>query len=381
MGSLVTERLAQVILADLQVIVVHADAELQILAHTADLDVCSRKPDADLKGQSLTSLFPELVGLEGDLRAVALGHSPRFDLPQINRLGAEGGDWCYVSLTALPHPEDQGRLVVLVQDVTTEGRLEQQVMQQLNELRLLRSQLETANKELLRLNEEKSAFLHMAAHDLRSPLTIVRGYVDMALAGLTGPLSEDTIRSLNVVLDRAKAMTRLIDNLLDVEKIESGDVALQLEQVDLAQLVERTGRNFKPLAEEKGQSLLWQFPAEVPLVCADQDRITQVLENLVNNALKFTPAGGQIIIEVLVQDADITIEVRDTGLGISDADQAHLFQRFFRADEARKQGITGTGLGLSIAQAIVEQHGGRIYCRSQIGQGSTFGFSLPAHRE
>jgi len=380
-SPLVTERLAQVILADLHVIAVHADADLQILAHTADLDVCSRQPDADLRGQSLTDLFPELIGMEKDLKAVALGHAPRFDLPQINRLGPEGNDWCYVSLTALPHPEDEGRLVLLVQDVTTEGRLEQQVIQQLNELRLLRSQLETANKELLRLDEEKSAFMNMAAHDLRAPLTIIRGYADMVLSGLTGPLGENTTEALKIVQDRSRAMTRLIDNLLDVEKIESGDVALQLEQVDLALLVEQTGENFKPLAEEKNQALAWHVLAGLPPVRADQDRLAQVLDNLVSNALKFTPAGGQITIEVLVQDTDVLTKVQDTGPGISEADQAQLFQRFFRSDDARKKGISGTGLGLSITQAIIEQHGGRIYCQSQIGQGSTFGFTWPIHPE
>ncbi|MFC2037605.1 sensor histidine kinase [Chloroflexota bacterium] len=365
------------LLTDLQVAVVYADAELQIIAHTPQLAAFLWEARENLMGEPLTDLFPELIGSEEDLMAVARGTFPRFDLPMINRMGPDGVDRHYISLTALPRPRSQDQLVLMVQDVTVEGRLDQQVMQQLNEVRLLRSRLEAANNELVRLNDEKSAFLRMAAHDLRAPLTVIRGYVELVLEDTEAASDEDAVDFLGVVLTRTQQMSDLIDNLLDVEKIESGAVTLERKPVDLGGLVHEVGRGFEPVVQQKGQTLLWQVPADVPLLLADRSRLVQVLNNLVSNAIKFTPAGGQVRIDVLERDELIVVEVSDTGPGISEEDQARLFQRFFRTDTVRQQRIPGTGLGLSIVKAIIEQHGGQVYCRSQVGAGTTFGFTLP----
>jgi signal transduction histidine kinase len=376
-ATLVTEQLAQNILADLQVAVLDVDAGLQIVAHTPGLPAYLQEAEEDLRGEALVDLFPELFGSEEDLEAVARGQSPRFELPMINRMDPGDLDRRYISLTALPHPEFQDHIALLLQDVTTEGRLDQQLMQQLNEVRLLRARLEAANQELVRLNDEKSAFLRMAAHDLRAPLTVIKGYVEMVIEDTEAASDEEALDFLGVVLVRTQQMAKLIDNLLDVEKIESGAVALIRKPLDLAGLVEEIGQGFEPVAQQKGQALYWQIPAGLPQPLADRDRLMQVFNNLVSNAMKFTPAGGEVRIEVLDRDAEVVVEVSDTGPGISEEDQARLFQRFFRTDSARMQRIPGTGLGLSIVRAIVEQHGGQVYCRSQLGEGSTFSFTLP----
>jgi hypothetical protein len=132
-----------------------------------------------------------------------------------------------------------------------------------------------------------------------------------------------------------------------------------------------------PLAQEDGLVLEWHVAPDLPHPPADWDRLVQVLNNLVSNACKFTPPGGTVSIDVFQEPGQVAVEVRDTGLGISEPDQASLFQRFFRSDEARLRRLAGTGLGLSIVKAIVEQHGGSVYFRSQLGQGSTFGLCLP----
>jgi signal transduction histidine kinase len=230
---------------------------------------------------------------------------------------------------------------------------------------------------LVRLNDEKSAFLRMAAHDLRAPLAVIQGYVEMVMEDTEAASDEDAIDFLGVVLRRAQQMTDLINNLLDVEKIESGAVTLEKKAVDIHDLVEEVSRGFALVARQKDLALHWQVPAACPQPLADRARLEQVLNNLASNAIKFTPAGGQISIDVLVRDAEIAFEVSDTGPGISEEDQARLFQRFFRTNSARQQHIPGTGLGLSIVKAIAEQHGGRAYCRSKLGEGTTFGFTLP----
>jgi len=360
-----SEALVPLILSDLQVEVLQFDPDLQMVA----------------PGRSgpLTDLFPELISAEDSLQEVARGLAPRFDLPMINRFDPGEQRQRYLSLAALPHPEIEGRAVLLVRDVTREGHLGQQIMQQLNEVRLLRAQLERANRQLARLNEEKSGFVQMAAHDLRAPLTVIKGYVEAVLddlAPVAGNLG-DVVEYLRVVLRRAQLMRELIDALLDVERIESGQVVLERVPMDLGRLAADVGQIQAPLAQKQGLALTWEAGGDLPTVPADPRQMRQVLNNLVGNAIKFTPAGGRVWIEVFRREAALVVEVHDTGPGISEADQAHLFQRFFRADSVRGLKIPGTGLGLPIARAIIEQHGGQIYCRSQIGEGSTFGFTLP----
>ena len=378
--TLATGAIASTLLADLQVEVVETDAALGIVAHTPELAAYLDGPFHEIRDLHLTDLFPELIGLEEDLLQVAQGVSPRLDLPQINRLLPDGRERRYVSLTALPHPEVVHHLLLMVRDVTGEGRMEQQAMQQLNEIRLLRAKLEAANKRLVRLDAEKSAFLQTAAHDLRAPLTVVKGYVEMVIEDIATVVDRDVVECLATVLRRTQQMTDLVDRLLDVEQIESRQVVLQLQPVDMAGLVEDVGKGFATVAAKKGLALRWKVAPTLARPQADRAQIARALSNMVSNAIKFTPVGGQVDVAGFEAGDKIVIEVSDTGPGISEADQTRLFMRFFRTDEARMQHIPGTGLGLSIMRAIVEQHGGQVYCRSQVGQGSTFGFYLPVSR-
>ena len=371
-----TERLASLVTAELKVTAAHVDADLRIVACTPGL------PDylvtgEGLLGRPLVDLFPELIGHQEDLAGIARGRVPRFELPKINRTALDSAGLNYLSLTVLPHPEVRGHLVLLVQDVTGEGRLEQQMTQSRNELGLLRAELEAANRKLLRLNEKKSEFLRIASHDLRNSLTVISGYAEYG-ARIKGSRTSEKVRHcLDMIRDRTEWMTNLIDDLLDVEKIESGEVALRQESVDLALLVERVGQSFLLVAQQGGLALAWTVPAGIAPLLGDEDRLMEVLNNLVSNAIKFTPAGGRVDLLVLDRGKEVVVEVSDTGFGISEEDQARLFQQFFRSANVRERGIPGSGLGLPIARAIVEQHGGQIYCRSRLGEGSTFGFSLP----
>ncbi len=372
-----SERLALLVTGELKVTAAHIDANHQIVACTPGLPEYLLVAGEEPLGLSLMELFPELIGHEEDLADVAWGRVPRFDLPKINRTVPNSADRNYLSLTILPHPEAHGHLVLLVQDVTGEGRLEQQITQSLNELGLLRAELEVANRKLVRLNEKKSEFLRIASHDLRNSLTVISGYAEYATNSKRSRPGGHVRHCLDMIRDRTQWMTNLIEDLLDVEKIESGEVALRREPVDLASLVERVGQSFLLVAQQGDLTLAWTVPAGIAPLVGDEDRLMEVLNNLVGNAIKFTPAGGRVEVQVMERGEEVVVEVSDTGLGISEEDQAHLFQQFFRSADARQRGISGSGLGLPIARAIVEQHGGQVYCRSELGQGSTFGFSLP----
>ena len=226
-APLVDVQLAQQVLAQLGVAVAQVDASLTLVAHTSDLASYFHLPETDLVGEPLTDLFPELVGCEIDLLAVARGDLARFDLPKINRPHPSSEGRCYISLTALPHPQLERHLTLLVRDVCAEGQLEQQVIQQLNELRLLRRQLETVNQELVRLDEEKSAFLQIAAHDLRAPLTVIKGYVDLILSRYRDRLGKRVIDYLLIVQDHVAAMARLIGHAFSHKVVD--EVSAHLE--------------------------------------------------------------------------------------------------------------------------------------------------------
>ncbi|NLF01223.1 MAG: PAS domain-containing protein [Anaerolineales bacterium] len=375
--ALAVAHLAPLFIAELGLAVACVDAEGTIAACSAEFAAYGAEARESSLGLPLTELFPELIGHEQDLSDVACGRSPRFELPRINRSAPSGDDPSYITLTMLPHPTVVNHAVLLVQDVTTEGRLEQRVTQSLNELRLLRAELEAKNRRLVELDEQKSAFLRMAAHDLRAPLSVIKGYVDFVIERDGNRLSQRTTDDLHTVQARIKQMTQLIDSLLNVERIDSGEASLCCEPVAVARLVEQVGQGFQMLAEQRGLTLQWSASPDLPHPLGDPDRLAEALANLVSNALKFTPPGGEVRIEAFVRGDVIDIEVSDTGPGISEQDQARLFQSFFRSEEARQRRIPGSGLGLIIVRAIIEQHGGQVYCRSQVGQGSTFGMSLP----
>ncbi|MDX9830969.1 MAG: ATP-binding protein [Anaerolineae bacterium] len=369
--------LVEAILADLKVAIAHLDAGLRIASWSADPQARPGWPAANPAGQPVQDVFPELIGSEKDLAAVAAGQADRFELPLINRMEGGGRERRYLSLTALPNSAEPGTLILLVQDVTEEGRLDQQVTQQLNEVRLLRSQLEAANARLVRLDAEKSGFLQMAAHDLRAPLAVVKAYVEYVQEELAQDAEARQV--LDTALARIDHMARLIDNLLDVERIESGQVTLSREPLDLAALVEEVVASFAPTAQSAELALDWSVAAGVVHPSADHDLIAQALANLLGNAVKFTPAGGRVAVRAFRQDSEVVVEVEDTGPGIPDEERPKLFQRFWRGSNTRRQ--QATGLGLSIVKAIAKQHGGRAYCRSRSGQGSTFGFTLPLAEE
>jgi signal transduction histidine kinase len=226
------------------------------------------------------------------------------------------------------------------------------------------------------LEQLRDEFIALASHELRTPLTSVMGYLEVVLAEEAEPLTVEQRRLLGVAERNAGKLQRLVGDLLIVAQSDAGRLALELGEVDLAALARECAEGAGPDAEDRGVALLVQADP-VPATRADRARLAQVIDNLLSNALKFTPPGGRVELRTALRGREVALEVSDTGMGISPAEQSRLFERFYRTSGATRQSIPGTGLGLAIAKMIVEAHGGRIGVESEEGRGSTFEVVLP----
>jgi signal transduction histidine kinase len=250
-----------------------------------------------------------------------------------------------------------------------------------NDLANLQRELAKKNAELERLNELKDRFLGMAAHDLRTPLSVILGYSGFLQEDLAAILSEEHLRFLSVIRSSSRFMLHLVNSLLDVATIESGKLELDRQPTDLAALVERNVALNGTLAEAKQVHLSCQCDGRLPQMMLDSPRIEQVLNNLLSNAVKFSFPGGVVEVRLARQGDYAVLTVRDHGPGIAADQLDDLFQWFARSRVKGTAGETGTGLGLAIAQRIVEGHMGDIWVDSKLSTGSTFYISLPITEE
>ncbi len=245
-----------------------------------------------------------------------------------------------------------------------------------NDLVATQRELAKRNAELERLNEEKNRFLGMAAHDLRNPLHLILGHAEFLLDESLMARGLDTRQFLEVIRTSSLFMSNLIDDLLDVAKIESGELSLDLAPVDLEDVVRRNVALNQTLAVGKQTEILLRC-APLPAVVVDAGKMDQVLNNLISNAVKFSPPGSRVEVDLRSEGDRFTISVRDQGPGISEEDQAKLFRPFQRTRARGTAGEKSTGLGLVIVKRIVEGHGGSIWLESCLGEGTTFYVSVP----
>ncbi len=224
----------------------------------------------------------------------------------------------------------------------------------------------------------KRQFISDVSHELRTPLTAIKGYIDVLLLSDNGSLSSDQISYLNIVKTNANRLKALIDDILDISRIEDGRIQLNFTRVDVATLINDVVQSLRPEAERKQMQVIVDMPTNLPPVMADQKRITQVVFNLYSNALKYTYEEGRITVRAFLNRAHMMqIEVEDNGVGMSPEQRKKLFRPFYRADNPLREIAGGTGLGLSIAKSLVEQHGGEMWVASEQGKGSTFSFIIP----
>ena len=237
-------------------------------------------------------------------------------------------------------------------------------------------EIEDKSRQLEEASQHKSQFLANMSHELRTPLNAILGYTELMADGAYGEPSEKMLGILKRLEANGKHLLGLINDVLDLSKIEAGQLVLELSDYSVQDIAQTVRSTLEPLASDKKLAFKVEVPTELPPGRGDGRRLTQVLINLVGNAIKFTDTG-EVAIKAEANNGAFHVSVRDTGPGISAADQAKLFQEFQQADNAitRKKG--GTGLGLAISKRIIEMHGGKIWVESQPGQGSTFAFTLP----
>lgn len=242
------------------------------------------------------------------------------------------------------------------------------------------TELERANQELRKIDEIKSEFVSVASHELRTPLASIKNAVQLILKGKTGEINENQTKFLQMADRNIDRLTSLLNDLLDLSRIESGKVLMNFKEIGLRSTIEFTLSSFKPQADARSIKLGINVPAELPSVYGDRERLEQILTNLIGNAMKFTTEGGEITVSAIPFNKNknmVAVSVKDSGVGISKDQLEKVFEKFHQVEGSLTRTVQGTGLGLAIAKGLVEASHGSIWAESELGKGSTFTFTLP----
>jgi signal transduction histidine kinase len=237
-------------------------------------------------------------------------------------------------------------------------------------------EIQDKSRQLEEASQHKSQFLANMSHELRTPLNAILGYSELMKDGAYGELSDKMLGVLKRLEEQGKHLLGLINDVLDLSKIEAGQLALSLNYYSIKDMMQGVYVAVEPLAGNKKLNFKLEVPPDLPPARGDERRLSQVLLNLVGNAIKFTDTG-EVAMKASGANGSYTVAVRDTGPGIAEADQAKIFEIFQQSESTHTKAKGGTGLGLAISKRIIEMHGGRIWVESQPGKGSTFTFTLP----
>jgi PAS domain S-box-containing protein len=285
------------------------------------------------------------------------------------RAATAGGSWLWLQLTATPIPDSSGapeHVLVMVEDVTVVRDTSDKLAEALEAQR-------QANSNLAKLDQTKSEFLSIVSHEFRTALTGIQGFSELIR---DGGLEPDEVRAYGgYIFNDADRVNRLIGDMLDLDRMESGRMTMRSGDVDINDII------MEAIARATPSAVTVEFKSDLdprlPIVTGDRDRLIQVLSNLVNNAVKYSPEGGTVTMASKAEGRYALVSVTDTGIGIPQDEIAHVFERFRRVRSGAAQSIPGTGLGLTIVRQIVEMHGGKIWVESAVGHGSSFHFTIP----
>jgi len=267
--------------------------------------------------------------------------------------------------------------ILLIKSVSNEVRRREEMEILTKKLQKTGEQLQKANKELQRLDEAKSEFLSIASHQLRTPTTVIKGYISMMQEGSFGKVPKILKENLDKVYIATERLLNLIESLLDISRIEAGRLEFDIQPTDLGAIAKATVEDFKPKAKAKKLKLEIFSPADLPKVKADTNKVKEVISNLIDNAVKYTKAG-EISVGLHQEGTSVVLSVQDTGHGVEPDDLSRLFNKFVRGNGMVKVHTEGTGLGLYFARKVIENMGGRIWAESPgKDRGSKFSFSLP----
>jgi signal transduction histidine kinase len=332
-------------------------------------------------------------GEEATLRAYELGRKAITDGLGLIELAAVHGKAVATMLQAAGTAEEKARLAVVAADFMAEALSPFEMAQRgfievnrtLNDLNqtLTRknTDLDLANKELAALSRVKSQFLANMSHELRTPLNAIIGFSEMLQREAFGPLQPKQRRYVDNILSSGRHLLILINDVLDLSKVEAGKMELRLATVSVRELLGDTVTVMKGMADRKEIALEVEEPPRELCVSADAIRLKQVIFNLLSNAIKFTPAGGSVRLRAAAGQGFAAISVEDTGVGIAPEDHQRIFDEFQQLASGDSREFQGTGLGLALTQRLVQLHGGQITLASEVGKGSTFTFTIPLAAE
>lgn len=371
------------LLESLHVLYLIADRDLIVRALHGNMQLA---PHA-VVGMRLVDADPELRAFTNELNALLQGNARRLDMGVVWRAGAEVGRFVLAQSAAL---RNAGGEIIGVSHALAEadklGERWQQMERRLRELAALRRQVDQLNMdvalaqtELQRLDEAKTQFVSAAAHELRNPLASLIGFLELLESEDNGNFTaqqRDYLRGI----DRGAARLRLLtNNLLDLSRLDSNRLELMMMRMDPLALVEQAVDEIQPLLEAKQQRLSLKAEPGLPQIWCDRQRAMQILTNLLSNAHKYSPTGGAISVQTsrLKDKPMVCLRVKDTGIGIADEDQPHIFNRFFRAGNGGMYNASGAGLGLPISQSLARLHGGKLWFESKLGKGTSFFVTFP----
>lgn len=238
-------------------------------------------------------------------------------------------------------------------------------------------ELRTSNAQLQRLDKAKDEFVSMASHQLRTPLTSVKGYISMVLEGDVGKITDTQRHLLGEAFSSSERMVHLINDFLNVSRLQTGKFVIDRRSTNLAKVVEQELDSLATTAASRNLTFSYKSPQDFPVLNLDEGKMRQVIMNFADNALYYSPEHTSIVVKLVVEGGEVIFTVKDVGIGVPQIEQAQLFSKFYRASNARKQRPDGTGVGLFLAKKVIDSHGGKVIFESTEGQGSTFGFRLP----
>lgn len=342
--------------------IVSTDARDQILSWNRAAEVIFGYSKEEMIGKNLADLAPQNHPTElRDLRTKVELTGPLRNLEVRRR--RKDGSVINVALAVSPIKQKFDEIVgflYIAKDITEAKRYERRLRQ---------------------LDRMKSDFVSNVSHELRTPLTAIKGSVDNMLDGITGPINERQTRYLVRIKSNADRLGRLINELLDLSRIESGKIDLKPANLPMVALAKEVAEGLRPMAAEKLMSLEVSHTDDEVVAWADRDKLIQVFVNLVGNAVKFTPSHGRVTIVVEKDRQEVVrVSITDTGPGIPEEELDKIFDKFYQVAQVNKEKTKGAGLGLAISKALVEMHGGRLWIESEVGKGSVFSFTVPAHK-
>jgi len=238
-------------------------------------------------------------------------------------------------------------------------------------------ELAEARDEAVAANQSKSEFISVVSHELKLPMTSIKGYSDLMLSGVTGQLNENQASFLTTIRNNVNRMATLVSDLADISRIESGNMRLEPREVPVWDVIDEVSTLTRTQITQKNQAITVDIPTELPKAWCDRNRLAQILTNLVSNANKYTPEGGAIVVQAIRKNGMIQIKVQDNGHGMTPEDQENLFSKFFRSADDKVRESPGTGLGLSITKNLIELQGGKIWFESEFRKGTSFYFTVP----